>query len=167
MVLVLGLPLDLPHRELLITMTFGVVIVSILVQGLTMGPLLKALKLVGRRPAEGEYDRLKGQLRGAAAALDEVARMEREGAVSPAVAEALRAQFTERQAAARTGIEALHLKAEDLVEAERRSALRRALIAEKDAIIAERQAGRISAESYDALLADVDARLLQVQLDHD
>lgn len=167
MVLVLGLPAALPHRDLVITMTFGVVILSILLQGLSMGPLLKALKLVGARPAEGEYDRLKGQLRGAAAALDEVARMEREGAVSAPVAEGLRAQFTQRQAAARTGIGELHLKAEDLVEAERLSALRRALIAEKDAIQAERTAGRISAESYEALLADVDARLVGVQLEHD
>lgn len=167
MVLVLGLPAALPHRDLIITMTFGVVILSILLQGLTMGPLLRAMKLVGVRPAEGEYDRLKGQLRGAAAALDEVARMERDGAVSAEVAAKLRAQFEARQVEARTGIGELHLKAEDLLEAEQRGALRRALIAEKDAIAEERQAGRISAESYEALLADVDARLVGVQLEHE
>ena len=167
MVLVLGLPQDLPHRDLIVTMTFGVVVLSILVQGLTMGPLLKVLKLVGLRPAEGEYDRLKGQLRGAAAALDEVTRMEREGAVSAEGAAKLRAQFQARQQEAREGIGHLHLKAEDLVEAEHRSALRRALIAEKDALLEERNAGRISAESYEALMADVDARLVGVQLEHE
>lgn len=167
MVLVLGLPQGLPHRDLVITMTFGVVILSILFQGLTMGSLLRRLKLVGLRPAEGDYDRLKGQLRGAAAALSEIERMEQEGAVSAPVAASLRAQFEARQVSAKTGIGELHLKAEDLVEAERRSALRRALIAEKDAVLRERHAGRISAESHDALLADIDARLVEVQLEHE
>lgn len=167
MVLVLGLPQGLPHRDLLVTMTFGVVIVSILVQGLTMGPLLRFFKLVGVRPAEGEYDRLKGQARGAAAALNELGVMEREGVLSPAVAQQLRADFEARQVSARTAINELQLKAEDLVEAERRSALRRALYAEKDALQQERLAGRIGAESFDALMADVDARLVQVQLEHD
>lgn len=167
MVLVLGLPLSLPHRELIVTMTFGVVILSILLQGLSMGPLLKALKLVGVRPAEGEYDRLKGQSVGAAAALAELERMQREGVVTAVVAERLRAQFKERQVAARTGIDELHLETEDLAGAERRTALRRALLAEKDAIIGERQAGRLSADSYEALMADIDARLVDVQLEHD
>ncbi|MDP2270429.1 MAG: Na+/H+ antiporter [Archangium sp.] len=167
MVLVLGLPLALPHRDLIITMTFGVVILSILIQGLTMGPLLRVMKLVGARPAEGEYDRLKGQLRGAAAALEEIKRMEHEGAVSAPVAEDLRAQFEARQVTARSAIGELHLKAEDLVVEERRSALRRALSAEKDAVHQERHAGRISAESQEALLADIDARLVNVQLEHE
>ena len=39
MVLALALPRDYPHRELLVTMTFGVVILSIPVQGLSMGTL--------------------------------------------------------------------------------------------------------------------------------
>ncbi|MEW6429927.1 MAG: hypothetical protein AB1730_00350 [Myxococcota bacterium] len=70
------------------------------------------------------------------------------------VTASLRTHFSERQDAARTGIGTLHLKAEDLVKVGRRSAL-----------IAEHQAGRIFAESYDALLADVDARPAGVQLE--
>ncbi|HEY4954910.1 MAG TPA: sodium:proton antiporter [Gemmatimonadaceae bacterium] len=40
MVLALSLPFDFPNRELLVTLTFGVVVLSILVQGLTMQRLL-------------------------------------------------------------------------------------------------------------------------------
>jgi CPA1 family monovalent cation:H+ antiporter len=40
MVLALGLVANFPHRDLLITMTYGVVILSLLVQGLTMPALL-------------------------------------------------------------------------------------------------------------------------------
>ena len=50
MVLVLSLPRDFPHRELLVSMTFGVVILSILVHGLTMSPLLQMAGHCTRTP---------------------------------------------------------------------------------------------------------------------
>lgn len=49
MVLALALPNEFPHRGLLITMTFGVVLLSILVQGTTAGPLLRALGLASAK----------------------------------------------------------------------------------------------------------------------
>lgn len=45
MVLALALPAEFPQRELIVTMTFGVVLASIVVQGLTAGPLLRVLGL--------------------------------------------------------------------------------------------------------------------------
>ena len=48
MVLALALPQDFSQRALVITMTFGVVLLSILVQGTTAGPFLRALGLSGR-----------------------------------------------------------------------------------------------------------------------
>ena len=38
MVLALSIPASFPQRDLLITMTFGVVILSILAQGVSVGP---------------------------------------------------------------------------------------------------------------------------------
>jgi CPA1 family monovalent cation:H+ antiporter len=45
MVLALSLPPGFPERSLLVTMTFGVVVVSILLQGLTIAPMLRRLNL--------------------------------------------------------------------------------------------------------------------------
>ncbi len=50
--LVLGLPVDLPMRGMITTITFGVVAFSIIVQGLTMTPLLKKL---GEMPAISNF----------------------------------------------------------------------------------------------------------------
>lgn len=50
MVLALSLPYRFPNRELLVTLTFGVVVLSILVQGLTMQTLLRSVGLA-ERPA--------------------------------------------------------------------------------------------------------------------
>lgn len=51
MVLALGLPAALPQRELLVTLTFGVVVLSIVVQGLTMSPLLRRLGIQAATPS--------------------------------------------------------------------------------------------------------------------
>ena len=45
MVLALALGLELPHRELVVTMTAGVVLLTLLVQGLSMAPLIRRLGL--------------------------------------------------------------------------------------------------------------------------
>ncbi|BDI34070.1 sodium/hydrogen exchanger [Capsulimonas corticalis] len=53
--LVLGLPQDIPQRPLLITVVFAVVAFSIIVQGLTMKPLLRKLNLlVSEHALEGQ-----------------------------------------------------------------------------------------------------------------
>jgi CPA1 family monovalent cation:H+ antiporter len=52
MVLALALAFDFPQRSLLITMTFGVVLLSLLIQGLTMSWLLKQLGLGAREEAQ-------------------------------------------------------------------------------------------------------------------
>jgi len=49
MVLVLSIPDSIAGKEALIAMTFGVVVLSVLLQGCTMGPLIKALGLVEKR----------------------------------------------------------------------------------------------------------------------
>ncbi len=51
MVLALALPQGFPHRDLIVTMTFGVVLLSIVVQGLTSAPLLRWLRVTS--PPEG------------------------------------------------------------------------------------------------------------------
>ena len=45
MVLALALPRDFSHRELILHMTFGVVLLTLLVQGLTIKPLVRSLGL--------------------------------------------------------------------------------------------------------------------------
>jgi len=46
MVLALALPSSFVHRELILHTTYGVVLLTLLVQGLTMKPLVRALGLV-------------------------------------------------------------------------------------------------------------------------
>jgi CPA1 family monovalent cation:H+ antiporter len=54
MVLALALDPDFPHRDIIVTMTFGVVLLSIVVQGTTTEPLLRALGLTGQNDRSRE-----------------------------------------------------------------------------------------------------------------
>ncbi|HEU4407070.1 MAG TPA: Na+/H+ antiporter [Polyangiaceae bacterium] len=163
MVLALGLPQGFPHRDLLVTMTYGVVLLSILVQGLTMGPLLRRLGLSGGGPAHAAYELHRGAARAAQAALEALSRLERQGATQRDVLGALRGEYRARLTEAERAIDALHLEAAELREAEAEAARRGLLAAEKDALLEARRQGLIGDEASERLLADVDARLVELE----
>lgn len=56
MVLALALPFDFPNRDLLITLTFGVVLLSILLQGMTMKLLLRRVGLIRGKGEAGKSE---------------------------------------------------------------------------------------------------------------
>lgn len=162
MVLALALPAALPHRDLIVAMTFGVVILSILVQGLTMGPILRRFGLVGAAEARVEHDRLRGAIKGKRAAIGEIDRMVAEGAIAREMADELRGDYEARIEHAEKAIGELHVQAESLREETMLAVRRRALLAEKDAIVDAHRRGEIGGDGYGKLLADVDARLTEL-----
>lgn len=163
MVLVLALPKAFPHRELLVTMTFGVVILSILIQGLSMTVLLRRLGLTGVRGDRIDYERERGILRAKSAALSALERMQKDGAVHSVAAAQLRSEYEGAMADAEMRMKDLHLQAEDLREEEERATRRQLLLSEKDALLGALRNGYLSQDIGDQLLEDVDARLIQLE----
>ena len=56
--LALSLPATLPGRDQIIATVFGVVLFTLLVQGLSIGPLLRLLNLLGDQPLKQRYSEL-------------------------------------------------------------------------------------------------------------
>jgi CPA1 family monovalent cation:H+ antiporter len=163
MVLVLGLPASFPHRDLLITMTFGVVIVSILAQGLTMGPLLRRLLLVGAREDRERYETHRGAARAKSAAIEALDKLVREGTIHAEVAAPLREEYQRELDEAHQRIRELHLETAELREEERLSARRQLVLAEKDAVLHAFRKGWIGGAAFEGLLEDIDARLARLE----
>jgi CPA1 family monovalent cation:H+ antiporter len=163
MVLALGLPRDLPHRDLLVTMTFGVVLLSILCQGLTMAPLLRWLRLVGASPERGAYDRQRIVLESAEAALAEVDRMTRTRFASPEALDAVRGEYRERIQGAETRLRELHPRGDQLRADELKRTRRHLLLVEKEHLIDAARRGALDRDVQDSLLADVDTRLVRLE----
>jgi CPA1 family monovalent cation:H+ antiporter len=163
MVLVLALPLGIAHRELLVNMTFGVVILSILVQGLTMGPFLRWLGIIGIKEERTAYEVKRGSIRTAKAALGALSSIEKEGALQRDLLDELRARYEERIREAEAAIATLHLAAQELREDERHGAERQLLHAEKEALLREFGSGHLGREAFEMLHTDVDARIYRLE----
>ena len=162
MVLVLGLAADFPHRALLVNMTFGVVVLSILVQGLTVGPLLRRLGFTNAVQHVG-YEVHRGNLFAARAALRELESMTAEGRASANVLDDLRRQYMQRVDVAEREITAMHLATDDLREEEQLRASRHLLLVEKQSLVDSQRTGVISHEVFETLLGRIDARLLRIE----
>jgi CPA1 family monovalent cation:H+ antiporter len=163
MVLVMGLPLGFAHRDLLVTMTFGVVILSILVQGLSMAPLLRQLGLLQEDQARADYDRLRTATQAAQAALAELEAMARRRAAPGDLLDALREEYEQRASRADEGARSLHVQQQHLREEEWRRARRHLLLVEKEHVLDALQRGALRRDAFEELMADIDARLWRLE----
>ena len=163
MVLVLSLPLDFPHRDLLVSMTFGVVILSILVQGLTMSPLLRWLGIVRGHQQRAAYELTRGKLQAANAALEEIDQMSHVHFANPEVLATLRREYEQKVERDSAALDELHLERQQLHAEELQWAQRHLLLVEKGAVIDAFHRGLLSQAIQEKLLADIDAQLLEIE----
>lgn len=163
MVLVLALPTEFPYRSLLITITFGVVILSILVQGLSMGPLLRWLRVVGSKEDRTAYEIQRSRIRAKNAALDELDQLEKTGAVHAEAAQPLREEYSAELAQAEQAVRDLHMQEAELHQEEQLAARRQLLLVEKTSAMEAYRKGLINQSTLEHLLADIDARLFRLE----
>jgi CPA1 family monovalent cation:H+ antiporter len=157
--LVLSLPAGVPDRSRLVTMIFGAVIFSLLVQGLSLGPLLARLKFSARTPALNQSETLRAQMVCTAAELERLEGLRKNGMVPESVFETLRGQL--RDAYRTYSSRLLELRnAEPVLEDLERGKLRRALIeAKKTRLIDLRRDGTVSDEVFHSLEAEFNREL--------
>ena len=163
MVLVLSLAKDFPHRDLLVTMTFGVVMISILVHGMTISPLLRWLGIVKGREHREAYEFARGKLQAAGAALEELDRMSYVHFSHNDVRAALKNEYQKRMDTEQARIGELELDLAAIAAQESQWARRHLLLTEKNYVIDSFRKGIIDQEIYEKLMADIDARLLRLE----
>jgi monovalent cation/hydrogen antiporter len=94
----LAFPPDVVYRDLLIFLAFVVILVTLVVQGLTLGPLIRRLNLGTDHSARDEHRVARTSMgRAALAAIEQAAG---EGSALPEIVARIRAEFTDRMAAA-------------------------------------------------------------------
>jgi CPA1 family monovalent cation:H+ antiporter len=159
MVLALGVDAEFPHRELIVTMTFGVVLLSIVLQGVTAEPLLRVLKLIGGASKRARFDVKRAELLASHAALDALGKLEREHLAHGTVTRELRAEYERLSTAIETDVTQLYVEDADLRGEELHAVRRHLLEVEKDAIVEAHRKGLIDGESRDRLRRAIDARI--------
>ena len=159
MALALSLHRDVPHRSEILTMAFGVVAFSIIVQGLTVKPLLHLLGIEAVR--EDEYDVAKVRSGAYSAGRSELELLLRDHLISQRVYDKLRGELDAQVHEAQQAIVAMQEHNESIADNEIRMARVRLLTAEKSSIQRSASQGLISLHVAESLLAEADGKLDQ------
>jgi len=157
MALALSLARDIPNRDLILTMTFGVVAFSIIAQGLTVKPLLRFLGV--EMGHEDEYDRAKVRHLATSAALHELENLLQDHVISQPSYQQIRGDLESRMVAARREVDAMRESNPRTAEEEMRLANVRLIAAEKSAIQRSASQGLVSLHTAEGMLAAADERL--------
>jgi len=155
--LALGLP-RIPQREQIVSIVFGVVFLSLLVQGLTMSPLIRFLGLAKRNEDEEQYERAVANVVALRKSLEELNRERGEGRISHSIHERLSEELEVRLKQIQEEIAGLEQNQaiQSLWEMKTRKSL---LMLEKSTIMDLSVQGMISHENADELIRRVDEAL--------
>jgi CPA1 family monovalent cation:H+ antiporter len=163
MVLALALASSFPGRELLIRMTFGVVLLSILVQGLTMPAVLRRLGITIAGSSQNDYHFARGDLQVSSNMLDEVERVRRSHVVPDDLLDSIAEGYRKRRSEAQSELLAMHASRDELRQSAAVSAVEHMLRVEKLEILSRLRSGLMARDVFDKLSASVDERLVRIR----
>jgi CPA1 family monovalent cation:H+ antiporter len=156
--LVLSVPDDLAGRETLQVLTFGVVLMSLVGQGLTMPPLARRLGLVDAEEAAARSRRRAALLEGFIAAHEELDRLQESGDLPRVEHRHLERTIEEQEAVLLEGLDPVSEEPPE-GDDERLSARMGALLAQRRRITALRNAGVLATAAAEDLVDEIDVRL--------
>jgi CPA1 family monovalent cation:H+ antiporter len=164
--LALTLPVNVEPRvfaevTLLRNMAFGVVLFTLLIQGISMDWIIKKLNLVQRSEIQEEYERRHARFVAGRAAYDYIRRMNQQGLISEHTWQQL-APIMERQNDMLVEAVKQVITSDPKVEAEELdTAHRESLRAQRSALIGLLRDSVISEETYSQLVGEVDSALTE------
>lgn len=154
-----------PDRDLLQVMTFGVILFSLLVQGLTIEPLLKRLKLISGPENHEEYESIRVRRGMAIAALNEIEKLSRSGGISADIAEELRGTYAQELSRLDDSLRNMDIQDKGLRQQQLRTARRRLLQLEKSVVQQRYRDGTISEDVRRSLVENLDSHLYNLEGD--
>ena len=164
MVLALSLPYDFPYRTLLINLVFGVVLLTILIQGLSISPLASALKVLGRSQDSQEVEVQRMRVILAQTGSHEIGRLRQGGLRNGRALDVLATYYQQEQEAAEKKLAGLGTRDDThILQRDFSRLYRHLLLKEKQKILDARAEGLLSEASYDQMLADIDANFLEIE----
>ena len=161
--LALSLSSNVPQHDNLQAITFGVVLFTLVIQGLSMAPLLRWLRLGELREEELEYERKWGQLYALEAAWRRLEQLHRDSVISDPVWNELNHAYTTTGQRLNQEIRELVEQHQEVQRRELEQAQREALRAERSALNELVRRGQISEEVYRQLVSDVDRRMASLE----
>ena len=159
--LALSLPVEILDDTfgLLQSMAFGVVLFTLLVQGISMGPLVKRLKLIQRSVGQDEYERSHARAAGFQAAYDRVREMSEKGLISKHTWQLLKDPFQRQIDAWTRSVREIFDNDRNVEISELNAAYQEGLRSQRGAYSSLYSSGAISEKTFSDLVSEVDTGL--------
>jgi CPA1 family monovalent cation:H+ antiporter len=158
----LSVPITFAQRDGLLALTFGVVLFTLLVQGLTLRPLLVGLKLITPGTLEHAVELALGRLRTVHAALRELASLREAGAVDETLADHLSDELVAQRDEVRVQVAAAYAENPALAWEQERLARQHLGNVQREAVRDAFARGQISRTTLRDLIAQIDAHLVDL-----
>ncbi|MDD3270301.1 MAG: Na+/H+ antiporter [Syntrophomonadaceae bacterium] len=159
MALVLGLGQSFPERNQLVLLTFGVVLFSLLAQGLSIKTLLQRLGLGKKRSIKSEYGRLSSEILAGESVLEELAKLRNRKTLSDQVYETLAGEYSQHLDNMGKEIESLRSSEPQLLRTQEIEARILALMVEKSVLKEAERNGLLEEEDLQQLVSRIDRDL--------
>ncbi|MCU0525989.1 MAG: sodium:proton antiporter [Elainella sp. Prado103] len=171
MALALSVPLGVAGRSSLIAIVFGAVLLSLVVQGLSLPWLVKRLRLAAISPAKQETEALRAQLIAAKAAQEELETLLKTGVIPKSIYEEMRSMYQVQIAKAEKALRDLYDRWSTEVLTGQRDPVgldgirKQLLLVEKRSLTEALRRGIVSEQAVKDRLQQIDEKILALEED--
>jgi CPA1 family monovalent cation:H+ antiporter len=141
-------------------MVFGVVLFNLVVQGATLGPLVRRLKLVQRSPTQDEYERRHARAVAIRSSYEYIEQRFREGLISDQTWQTLSSLLKRRQTALIDAVREVMRRDPDVEAEELDTAWRETLQSQRSTYSSLLNDGLITEDTFERLVGEVDLALM-------
>jgi len=167
MALALSLPLDFPSRQHIINLTFGVVLFTLLVPGLTMSPLVTMLGMKTKQAELTEFQENKSLLLAHKSELSEIERLFKEERINLPAYDAIKVEISNRIQQLNLELTKSEQEHQMLEKYSTQQAQIHLLEFRKDFLTQLRSQGHLTEEAYNNLLVPIEQELNLLQVASD
>ena len=164
--IVFALPVELPARNLLIDLTFGVVLFTLLLQTLTMETLLRRLGITGVDAEKQLYLTSRAKRLILIALTRELEKLKSEAALSPKIYEQISRDYRREAVRLDRELEKFYQQRGELIDEEAQRVLAHLLRIERTTLLDLQRNGMIDNRAARKLLERIDAQLIKLDDDN-
>lgn len=158
--LALSIPVDFgPERQTLIEMTYGVVLFSLVAQGMSMNTILKRLGITLKTEDELEYERRHARAMAARAGFRHLQALSEDGLISAHTWRTINPMLQQRMDALVGSVQEVISESPELEAEEMETSRREMLRAQRSMLGSLRTSGTISEEIFEELVTEIDQAL--------
>lgn len=154
--LALSLPTNIPDREMLIVAAFGVVLFTLVGQGMTIRPLVRRLQLIPAAETKRDYETMRAKLLAARAADRRLAHLHDQGAIAENTFQTLRVDLETQAQELAESLNTLYVTNPELKSDELKTAQLESLRAQRNEIFDLNRRGVISDDTYRVMISEID-----------